>query len=96
VQTAWAIPVAQRLSPPKKKIPSPPDQDKFISLEQVPSFVEDAAEEVYTHNSNVLWRRIEKRTRQKISDLSKIGDEEEEEYDSDFIDDSEATSTKLT
>ena len=96
VQTAWVIPVAERVSPPKKnQMLSPPDPDEFINLKQVPCWVKDPVEEVFGHNANVVRRGISQRTQKKISDLSKET-EEAEAYDSSFIDDSDAPAYELT
>jgi hypothetical protein len=99
VQTAWALPVAKRYSPPRMKMrmPSPPDPDTYIKLVNVPPCVENEMDEVYLHNVNVVQRAIDRRQQKKISDLSnETRAEAEESYDSSFVDDSEADATKLT
>ena len=99
LQTAWVIPEAQKVtsSPAKKQcLPVPPNPDEFLSPSQMPPHVEHPMEEAYTHNTNVIKRQIEGRIASKISNLSKVPDLDEDEYESSFIDDSEAAATTLT
>jgi hypothetical protein len=99
LQTAWVIPEAQKVTPsPAKKqcLPVPPNPDEFLSPSQMPEHVEHPMEEAYTHNTTVIKRQIEGRMQTKISNLSKVPDLDEDEYESSFIDDSEAAATTLT
>ena len=99
VQTAWAIPVVKRVSLQKKmQMPSPPDPDTFIRLKHVSPCAENPIEEVFLRNVNVVQRGIQRRTKDKISDLSNNThtNEAEDAYDSSFVDDTEAEATQLT
>ena len=103
LQTALLIPVAEKLSPPKKQKnahPPPPDPDKFISPSQVPNFVGNPLDEAWHHNANVVRRGIAQRQQNKISNLSTTPhstcNKDADEYEQDFIDDSAAVATTLT
>ena len=49
---------------------SPPDPDTFITVKDCPDFVEHPEEETMLHNTHVIKRRIDKRHRKKLEELS--------------------------